>query len=125
MGDLLKDAVTTLKGATVFGYKVDDAERYGVAEVDGDGNVLSIEEKPAQPKSNLAVTGLYVYDDRVFDVVRGLSPSARGELEITDVNNWYLQHGLMDVQRTEGVWSDMGTPDSLLRAALHAQAASA
>lgn len=81
-----------------------------------------IAEKPKDPVSDQAVTGLYVYDDRVFDVIRGLVPSARGELEITDVNNWYLQHGLMDVLDVPGVWSDMGTPDSLLRAALHAQA---
>lgn len=84
-----------------------------------------IVEKPKDPVSDLAVTGLYVYDDRVFDCVRGLTPSDRGELEITDVNNWYLQHGLMDVHEAPGVWSDMGTPDSLLRAALHAQAANA
>lgn len=82
-----------------------------------------IVEKPKGSASFLAVTGLYVYDDRVWDVIRELTPSARGELEITDVNNWYLSHGLMDVHRIDGVWSDMGTPDSLLRAALHAQGA--
>lgn len=92
---------------------------FGIYEP-GSGRIV---EKPADPVSDLAVTGLYVYDDRVFDCVRSLSPSARGELEITDVNNWYLQHGLMDVYEAPGVWSDMGTPDSLLRAALHAQAA--
>lgn len=82
-----------------------------------------ITEKPKNPTSTLAVTGLYVYDDRVFDLARGLVPSARGELEVTDINNWYLQHGLMDVHEAPGVWSDMGTPDSLLTAALHAQTA--
>ena len=80
-----------------------------------------IVEKPKDPVSDLAVTGLYVFDGRVFDVIRTLVPSPRGELEITDVNNWYLQHGLMDVHETPGVWSDMGTPDSLLRAALYAK----
>jgi glucose-1-phosphate thymidylyltransferase len=81
-----------------------------------------IEEKPKDPVSDLVVTGLYVYDDRVFDFVRDLTPSAREELEITDVNNRYLRLGLMDVHEVPGVWSDLGTPDSLLRAGLHAQA---
>jgi glucose-1-phosphate thymidylyltransferase len=94
---------------------------FGIYEP-GAGRIV---EKPKDPVSDLAVTGLYVYDDRVFDTIRGLVPSARGELEITDVNNWYLSHGLMDVHTVPGVWSDMGTPDSLLRAALHAQAANA
>lgn len=106
-------------GPAIYTAPTDRPEAFGIY----DPGVGRIVEKPKDPVSDLAVTGLYVYDDRVFDVIRGLTPSARGELEITDVNNWYLQHGLMDVQRIEGVWSDMGTPDSLLRAALHAQAA--
>lgn len=105
----------------IYTAPTDRPEAFGIYEP-GAGRIV---EKPKDPVSDLAVTGLYVYDDRVFVVIRGLTPSARGELEITDVNNWYLQHGLMDVQGTEGVWSDMGTPDSLLRAALHAQAAAA
>lgn len=84
-----------------------------------------ITEKPKDSTLSLAVTGLYVYDDRVFDTIRMLVPSERGELEVTDVNNWYLQHGPMDVHRIDGVWSDMGTPDSLLRTALHAKGVTA
>lgn len=95
---------------TVFVCEVDDPGRFGVYH---DGWIV---EKPDSPKSNTAVTGLYVYDDRVFDVIRGLHPSSRGELEITDVNNWYLSHGA-DVQHLAG-WSDMGTPESLLSVAL-------
>lgn len=102
----------------IYTARTERPEAFGVYEP-GTGQIV---EKPKDPTSDLAVTGLYVYDDRVFDVVRGLVPSARGELEITDVNNWYLQHGLMDVHEVPGVWSDMGTPDSLLRAAVHAQA---
>jgi glucose-1-phosphate thymidylyltransferase len=104
---------------SIFTARTERPSAFGIYEP-GNGRIV---EKPADPVSDLAVTGLYVYDDRVFDSIRGLTPSARGELEITDVNNWYLQHGLMDVYETPGVWSDMGTPDSLLRAALHAQAA--
>jgi glucose-1-phosphate thymidylyltransferase len=105
----------------IYTSRTDRPEAFGIFEP-GTGRIV---EKPKDPVSDLAVTGLYVYDERVFDLVRGLVPSARGELEITDVNNWYLQHGLMDVLEAPGVWSDMGTPDSLLRAALHAQAAAA
>lgn len=104
---------------SIFTAPTDRPEAFGIYTPDT-GRIV---EKPKDSASFLAVTGLYVYDDRVFDVVRSLVPSARRELEITDVNNWYLQHGLMDVHRIDGVWSDMGTPDSLLRAALHAQAA--
>lgn len=103
----------------IYTSRTDRPEAFGIYDPATD----QIVEKPKEPTSNLAVTGLYVYDDAVFDIIRGLTPSDRGELEITDVNNWYLQHGLMDVHRIDGVWSDMGTPDSLLRAALHAQAA--
>jgi len=106
---------------TIYAARTERPEAFGVY----DPSAGRIVEKPKDPASDLAVTGLYVYDDRCFDVIRSLVPSARGELEITDVNNWYLQHGLMDVEEVLVTWSDMGTPDSLLRAALHAQAATA
>lgn len=107
------------KGAVIFGYPVRDPERYGVVEFDADGRVLSLEEKPARPKSKYAVPGLYVYDDRVVDVTKSITPSARGELEITDVNRVYLEDGLLQVQLFDrGVaWLDSGTHDSLLDAA--------
>jgi glucose-1-phosphate thymidylyltransferase len=104
---------------SIYTARTDRPQAFGIYEP-GAGRIV---EKPKDPVSDLAVTGLYVYDDRVFDCIRTLTPSARGELEITDVNNWYLQHGLMDVHEARGAWSDMGTPDSLLRAALHAQGA--
>tara|TARA_B110000902_G_C13989400_1_gene468237 strand:- start:36 stop:695 length:660 start_codon:yes stop_codon:yes gene_type:complete len=105
-------------GATIFGYWVDDPQRYGVAEIDATGQVLSIEEKPNQPKSNYAVTGLYFYDDRVVDFAKSLKPSERGELEITDLNKMYLERGdlrLEDLGRGSA-WLDTGTHDSLLEA---------
>lgn len=104
----------------IYTARTERPEAFGIYDP-GAGRIV---EKPKDPVSDLAVTGLYVLDERVFGCIRGLAPSARGELEITDVNNWYLQHGLMDVHEVPGVWSDMGTPDSLLRAALHAQGAS-
>jgi glucose-1-phosphate thymidylyltransferase len=110
-------------GCVLFGYGVKDPERYGVAEVDADGNVTSIEEKPAKPKSNLAVTGLYFYDAQVVDIARDLEPSERGELEITDVNNRYIQHGtarLVELGRGMA-WLDTGTHDSLLEASTFVQ----
>ena len=124
LSELLATAVTNLKGATVFGYKVDDPERYGVAEIDGDGRVVSIEEKPAEPKSNLAVTGLYFYDNDVVDIAATLPRSARGELEITDVNRVYLERGLLNlVKLGRGTaWLDTGTHDSLLEAGTFVQA---
>jgi len=94
---------------------VPDAERFGVAEVAA-GRVLAIEEKPARPKSNFAVTGIYMYDATVFDKIRTLVPSGRGELEITDVNNAYIREGNMSFSMLEGWWTDAGTFDSLLRA---------
>jgi glucose-1-phosphate thymidylyltransferase len=124
LGALLRDAVTNLKGATVFGYKVDDPERYGVAEVDASGQVLSIEEKPAIAKSNIAVTGLYFYDNEVLDIAANLPRSARGELEITDVNRVYLERGHLNlVKLGRGTaWLDTGTHDSLLEAGTFVQA---
>ena len=118
LAQLLQQEVADLDGCTLFGYPVADPERYGVAEVDGDGRVASIEEKPAQPRSNLAITGLYLYDRQVVDIARGLAPSARGELEITDVNNRYLAQGRARcVNLGRGMaWLDTGTHDSLLEA---------
>jgi glucose-1-phosphate thymidylyltransferase len=115
--DLLNaDAKTS--GATVFAYHVHDPERYGVVEFDKQGQAVSLEEKPKQPKSNYAVTGLYFYDNQVLDIARDMKPSARGELEITDVNRIYLERGALNVQ-TMGrghAWLDTGTHESLLDA---------
>ncbi|MEZ5838010.1 MAG: glucose-1-phosphate thymidylyltransferase RfbA [Geminicoccaceae bacterium] len=106
------------EGATVFGYRVTDPERYGVVEFDGRGRAVSIEEKPQKPRSNYAVTGLYFYDNRVVDIARGLKPSARGEYEITDLNKVYLGEGKLRVERMGRgyAWFDAGTHDSLLQA---------
>jgi len=103
------------RGARIILKEVPDAERFGVAEI-RDGRIVSIEEKPARPKSDYAVTGIYMYDDRVFDAIRTLRPSARGELEITDVNNWYLERGELACELLDGWWTDAGTFDSLHRA---------
>ncbi len=103
-------------GAKLLLKEVPDAERFGVAELDG-GRIIGIEEKPARPKSRYAVTGIYMYDATVFDKIRALAPSARGELEITDVNNAYISEGVMTFAFLEGWWTDAGTFDSLLRAA--------
>ena len=106
--------------ATVFGYRVDDPERYGVAEFDREGRCLSIEEKPARPKSNYAVVGLYFYPNRVLEVARGITPSARGELEITSVNQEFLRTGALKVQTLPRgfAWLDTGTHDSLAEASI-------
>jgi glucose-1-phosphate thymidylyltransferase len=117
--DLLSRAVARTSGATVFGYRVSDPERYGVVGFDRTGRATSIEEKPKLPKSNFAVTGLYFYDQHVVDIAENLRPSARGELEITDINRDYLQRGLLTVEQMGRgfAWLDTGTPDSLLAAA--------
>jgi glucose-1-phosphate thymidylyltransferase len=115
---LLASANQRTTGATVFAYHVQDPERYGVAEFDANGRVLSLEEKPTQPKSNFAVTGLYFYDEQVVALAKGLKPSKRGELEITDLNRLYLQQNQLHVE-TMGrgyAWLDTGTHDSLLEA---------
>ncbi len=119
----LAQASTLTAGCVLFGYQVRDPERYGVAEADASGQLMSIEEKPAQPKSNLAVTGLYFYDNDVVDIAAGLAPSARGELEITDLNNVYVRRGdarLIDLGRGTA-WLDTGTHDSLLEAGQYVQ----
>jgi glucose-1-phosphate thymidylyltransferase len=117
--DLLESAARRERGATVFGYRVHDPERYGVVEFDADGRAVGIEEKPAKPRSHHAITGLYFYDNRVLDIAAGLRPSARGELEITDVNRAYLDEGTLHVELLgRGVaWLDTGTYESLLQAA--------
>ena len=115
---LLEKASARRRGATVFGYAVDDPERYGVVELDASGKALSIEEKPARPRSRMAVTGLYFYDNRVVDFARNLKPSSRGELEITDINRIYMELGELNVEcMSRGfAWLDTGTHDSLLEA---------
>jgi glucose-1-phosphate thymidylyltransferase len=118
LANLLKRAVQRTRGATIFAYPVSDPQRYGVVEFDREGRVIAIEEKPAQPRSRLAVVGMYFYDNRVAEIAAGLKPSARGELEITDVNREYLRLGeLHAVQMGRGMaWLDTGTHDSLLEA---------
>ena len=120
---LLREAAARPDGATVFAYQVRDAERYGVVSFDATGQATEIVEKPPAPKSNWAVTGLYFYDRQVSDIARTIKPSARGELEITDLNRVYLEAGTLQVDRLSRgfAWLDAGTPDSLLQAATFVQ----
>ena len=116
--ETLAHAASHASGATTFAYEVRDPRRYGIVEIDHAGNAVSLEEKPQCPKSNLAVTGLYFYDNDVVDVAAGLKPSDRGELEITDVNRWYLRQGRLRVERLGRgfAWLDTGTPEALNQA---------
>ena len=119
LSGLFQKAVAENKGATIFGYVVKDPERYGVPEFDKEGRLAAIVEKPKEPRSSYAITGLYVYDNQVLDIAAGLKPSARGELEITDVNSEYLRRGkLRLIKFGRGIaWLDTGTPDALLETA--------
>jgi glucose-1-phosphate thymidylyltransferase len=119
LGGLFEEVASRERGATVFGYYVQNPEAYGVAELDEHGKVLSLEEKPTQPRSHQAVTGLYFYDEQVVEFAEALRPSPRGELEITDLNRLYMQRGLLRLEKlARGVaWLDTGTHDSLLQAA--------
>lgn len=119
LSQLVQDAAKKIEGATVFGYHVNNPERFGVVDFDEKMHALSIEEKPAHPKSNYAVTGLYFYDNSVVDIAKHIKPSARGELEITDVNKEYLRQGKLDVKLMGRgyAWLDTGTHDSMLEAA--------
>jgi glucose-1-phosphate thymidylyltransferase len=116
IAEAVRDFERQDRGAKILLKEVQDAERFGVAEIEGD-RIVGIEEKPARPKSKYAVTGIYLYDETVFDKTRTLKPSARGELEITDVNNGYIREGTMTFSYLKGWWTDAGTFDSLLRAA--------
>jgi len=118
LAEMVRQAASLTSGCVLFGYKVQDPERYGVAEMAADGRVISIEEKPKNPKSNLAVTGLYFYDNQVLDIAAGLKPSPRGELEITDVNRAYIDRGQATVEQMgRGMaWLDTGTHESLIEA---------
>jgi len=120
----LRRAAKLREGALIFAYPVRDPQRYGVVEIDDHDRAISIEEKPKQPRSNYAVPGLYFYDNQVLDIAANLKPSARGELEITDVNRVYLEQGKLFVERLgRGVaWMDAGTHESLLQAANYIQA---
>ncbi len=118
LGKMLKEAIANNNGATIFGYYVDDPERFGVVEFDNQGQVISIDEKPKMPKSNYAITGLYIYDNRVVEMAKKIKPSARGELEITDLNTLYLKDNSLNVKLMGRgfAWLDTGTMESLLDA---------
>jgi len=118
LGEMLKEAATLTQGAKVFAYRVSDPERYGVVEFDAAGKAISLEEKPDKPKSDFAVTGLYFYDTRVVEIAKSITPSHRGEIEITDINRRYLEEGAMQVARLGRgyAWLDTGTHESLLEA---------
>jgi glucose-1-phosphate thymidylyltransferase len=120
ISDILQEAATQTEGATVFGYYVKDPERYGVIEFDDNKKVVSIEEKPETPRSNWAITGMYIYDNHVVDIAKSIKPSGRGELEITDVNKAYLKEGLLKVKLLGRgyAWLDTGTYDSLIDASI-------
>ncbi|MGN9843363.1 glucose-1-phosphate thymidylyltransferase RfbA [Nonomuraea sp. H19] len=121
--DILQQNTADVDGCVLFGYPVSDPERYGIGETDADGRLVSIEEKPANPRSNQAIVGLYLYDNDVVDIAKNLQPSARGELEITDVNRTYLERGkarLVDLGRGFA-WLDAGTPESILQASQYVQ----
>jgi glucose-1-phosphate thymidylyltransferase len=122
-GDMLRAAAKRSEGATVFAYPVNDPQRYGVVEFDADRRAVSLEEKPANPKSRYAVTGIYFYDSQIVGVAESIRPSARGELEITDVNRWYLKRGQLttEVLGRGMAWLDTGTHDSLMEASLFIQ----
>jgi glucose-1-phosphate thymidylyltransferase len=123
LSKMLQRTAARTSGATVFAYYVKDPQRYGVVDFDDQGRALSIEEKPKAPKSNFAVTGLYFYDAQILDVVQNMRPSARGELEITDVNKEYLRRGALQVEQLGRgfAWLDTGTPESLLQAAQYVE----
>ncbi len=119
--DLTDDIRNFKSGAKIFAKKVPDPERFGVVEIDDKMQALSIVEKPLQPKSDLAITGLYIYDHRVIEVAKQVQPSARGELEIVDLHNWYLERNELEVAMVNGEWIDAGTFDSLLSAQILAR----
>ncbi len=121
---LVQNAATRKTGATVFGYHVKNPQAYGVVEIDAHKKAISIEEKPQHPKSNWAVTGLYFYDNRVVDIAKQIKPSSRGELEITAVNNWYLEHGelVVELMGRGMAWLDTGTHGDLIRASMFIEA---
>ena len=114
--DFSQDIKNFKSGGKVFAKEVSDPERFGIVEFNKNNKAISIEEKPKNPKSNYCVTGLYIYDNRVIEAAKNLKPSERGELEITDLNNWYLEKGELEVAMVNGQWIDAGTFDSLLRA---------